>query len=93
MPSLPETVMLATVTEKGQVTVPKAVRDRTGIAPGSRLDFEVMEDGTLRVRVLARGADALFGLLQRPGSEPRSVEAMDAGIAAAVDERDKRAGT
>lgn len=83
--------MLATVTEKGQVTVPKEIRERTGIMPGSRLDFEVMEDGSLRVRVLSRGAEALFGLLQRLGNEPRSIEAMDAGIAAAVSERNQRA--
>lgn len=83
--------MLATVTEKGQVTVPKEIRDRTGIMPGSRLDFEVMEDGSLRVRVLSRGSDPLFGLLQKTGSEPRSIEAMNAGIAAAVSERNRRA--
>jgi AbrB family looped-hinge helix DNA binding protein len=83
--------MLATVTDKGQVTVPKEVRDRTGIAPGSRLDFEVMDDGSLRVRVLARNADALFGLLQRPGGKALDIAAMDAGIAAAAAARDKRA--
>ena len=84
--------MLATVTDKGQVTVPKEIRDRTGIAPGSRLDFELQDDGTLRVRVLARGADNLFGLVHRPGIEPRSIEAMDQGIVDAVGARNQRAG-
>lgn len=83
--------MLATVTDKGQVTVPKEIRDKTGIAPGSRLDFEVQDDGTLRVRVLARGADSLFGLAHRPGIKARSIEAMDKGIAAAVGARNRRA--
>lgn len=83
--------MLATVTDKGQVTVPKAIRDRIGIVPGSRLDFELMNDGSLRVRVLARGADNLFGLLHRPGIEAQSIEAMDAGIAAAVEDRNAQA--
>jgi AbrB family looped-hinge helix DNA binding protein len=82
--------MLATVTDKGQVTVPKEIRDRTGIAPGSRLDFEVQDDGTLRVRVLNRGAANLFGLVQRAGSKPRSIEEMDAGIAAATAARNRR---
>ncbi len=82
--------MLATVTDKGQVTVPKEIRDKTGIAPGSKLDFEVQDDGTLRVRVLARGADNLFGLLHRPGIKPRSIEAMDKGIAAAIGVRNQR---
>ncbi len=82
--------MLAKVTDKGQVTVPKEIRDKTGIAPGSRLDFEVQDDGTLRVRVLKRGADGLFGLVHRPGIKPRSIEEMDQGIASAVAARNRR---
>jgi len=81
--------MLATVTDKGQVTVPKEIRDRSGIVPGSKLDFEFLGDGTLRVRVLARGADNLFGLVRRPGAAPLSIEAMDEGIAGAVDSRNR----
>ena len=34
--------MLSTVTDKGQVTLPKAIRDRLGILPGTRIDFEVL---------------------------------------------------
>ncbi|MDP3512424.1 MAG: AbrB/MazE/SpoVT family DNA-binding domain-containing protein [Sulfuritalea sp.] len=83
--------MLATVTDKGQVTVPKEIRDQTGIAPGSRLDFEVQDDGTLRVRVLTRGADNLFGLVHRAGSKPRTIEEMDQGIVTAVGARNRRA--
>jgi AbrB family looped-hinge helix DNA binding protein len=83
--------MLATVTDKGQVTVPKEIRDRTGIAPGSRLDFEVQDDGTLRVRVLNRGVGNLFGLVQRVGVKPRSIEEMDEGIATATGARSRRA--
>lgn len=83
--------MLATVTDKGQITVPKEIRDQTGIVPGSRLDFEVQGDGTLRVRVLTRGADNLFGLVHRAGIKARSIEEMDQGIAAAVDARNRRA--
>jgi antitoxin PrlF len=82
--------VLATVTDKGQVTVPKEIRDKTGITPGSRLDFEVQDDGTLRVRVLARGAGNLFGLVHRAGIKSRSIEAMDKGIAAAVGARNRR---
>jgi AbrB family looped-hinge helix DNA binding protein len=83
--------MLATVTDKGQVTVPKEIRDQTGIAPGSRLDFEVQDDGTLRERVLTRGADNLFGLVHRAGIKARSIEEIDQGIATAVGERNSRA--
>jgi AbrB family looped-hinge helix DNA binding protein len=37
--------MTTTVTQKGQVTIPKSVRDRMGIAPGSRVGFVLLADG------------------------------------------------
>jgi AbrB family looped-hinge helix DNA binding protein len=37
--------MATTVTSKGQVTIPKPVRERLGIVPGSRVQFELAEDG------------------------------------------------
>lgn len=44
---------MATVTSKGQVTIPKRVRDEFGIAPGTELEFRVEED-SLRVRKIGR---------------------------------------
>lgn len=82
--------MLATVTDKGQVTVPKELRDKMGIVPGSKLDFELTEQGVLHVRVLARGADNLFGIVRRPHQAHLGVEAMDEGIAEAVESRNRR---
>ena len=82
--------MLVTVTDKGQLTVPKAIRDQLGIEPGSKLDFEPQADGTLRVRVLTRGAANLYGLLRKPRTKAKSIEQMDAGIAEAVARRVRR---
>lgn len=42
--------MATTVTTKGQVTIPKAVRDLLGIAPGSSVTFDVAEDGRVVLR-------------------------------------------
>jgi AbrB family looped-hinge helix DNA binding protein len=39
--------MPATVTSKGQVTIPKQVRDLLGIGPGSVIDFERGPDGRI----------------------------------------------
>ena len=39
--------MSTTVTSKGQVTIPKPVRDRLGIGPGSRVDFRQAADGRI----------------------------------------------
>jgi len=39
--------MTTTVTAKGQVTIPKPVRDLLGIVPGSKVDFERAADGSV----------------------------------------------
>jgi AbrB family looped-hinge helix DNA binding protein len=39
------------VTTKGQVTIPKEIRDRLGIKPGSEVDFIATEDGARLVAV------------------------------------------
>lgn len=38
------------VTKKGQVIIPKPVRDRLGIGPGSQVEFELAEDGRAFLR-------------------------------------------
>jgi antitoxin PrlF len=42
--------MATTVTSKGQVTIPKPVRDRLGIVPGSAVDFRMEADGKITLR-------------------------------------------
>ncbi|TCA07420.1 MULTISPECIES: AbrB/MazE/SpoVT family DNA-binding domain-containing protein [Rhizobium] len=39
--------MATIVTAKGQVTIPKRVRDLLGIVPGSRVDFHRAADGSV----------------------------------------------
>lgn len=40
---------MVTVSEKGQVVIPAAIRHRLGIKPGTKLDFE-LEGDSIRVR-------------------------------------------
>jgi AbrB family looped-hinge helix DNA binding protein len=49
--------MKSVVSEKGQVTIPKAIRDRLGLTPGTKIEFEA-ESGRL-VGKKALGADPL----------------------------------
>ena len=39
--------MATTVTSKGQVTIPKPVRDHLGIGPGSQVAFRRADDGSI----------------------------------------------
>lgn len=61
--------MKAIVSEKGQVTIPKALRERLGIRAGEVLDFEA-ERGRLvaRKQVAEDPVDEVFGILDLPRS-------------------------
>ncbi|TGQ50699.1 AbrB/MazE/SpoVT family DNA-binding domain-containing protein [Mesorhizobium sp. M1C.F.Ca.ET.193.01.1.1] len=39
--------MATTVTAKGQVTIPKPVRELLGVVPGSKVDFRRADDGSV----------------------------------------------
>jgi antitoxin PrlF len=78
----------STVTKKGQITIPKEVRQHLGVKPGDRVKFFVMRNGTVVLTRILPVA-ALKGILPAPAN-PVSIEDMDAGIAAAVAERDRR---
>jgi len=80
----------AIVSEKGQVTLPKPLRDRLGIRPGTRLAFRLGPDGSLSVQVMATGSGSLFGLLAKPGEATRSLEEMDASVTRVVQSRSRR---
>ena len=59
----------ATVTTKGQVTIPKEVREHLGVETGDRLSFVVQEDGTVIVKPITHHVRELGGLLQRSGHD------------------------
>ena len=42
--------MPTTMTSKGQVTIPKRVRDRLGLKPGSQVEFDLNSDGYVIIR-------------------------------------------
>lgn len=42
------------ITSKGQVTIPQAIREQTGLHPGSEVDFSI-EDGKVVIRPAAKG--------------------------------------
>jgi len=66
----------AKLTSKGQITIPRDIRQRLGLRQGDRLELVVDEAGRLVVRVL-RGEGGAFGVLRDfAPAEPVSVDAM-----------------
>ena len=59
--------MKSIVSEKGQVTIPKPLRDRLGIRPGETLDFQEDHGRLVATKAAKRDSvDAVFGVLQLP---------------------------
>lgn len=78
----------ATVSEKGQVVIPKALRDRLGIRPGQELEFSDQR-GKLVVRKVTGQdpVDRAYGVLQLERSVDETLRELR-GEADAVDHRD-----
>jgi AbrB family looped-hinge helix DNA binding protein len=55
---------VATLTSKGQTTIPKEIRDLLGLAPGDKLDFVVETDGRVVLRPATRDVRELRGMLR-----------------------------
>ncbi len=72
--------MEATLTSKGQITIPKAVRDSLKLHVGDRLEFLVDPDGSVRIVPATRPVTDLKVLLPRP-TRALSLEEIDAVIA------------
>jgi len=67
--------MIATLTSKGQLTLPKAIRDEMKLDAGSKLDFRLQPDGTLIARPLRRSVSSLIGMVRRPpGTQPATLQ-------------------
>ena len=78
---------LSTVTSKGQVTIPKSVRDRLQLEAGDRLDFRVEADGSIRVYPVAKKAAEVFGVFAEKATRPYSIEEQREGVKQALRKR------
>jgi AbrB family looped-hinge helix DNA binding protein len=72
----------ATITSKGQITIPKEVRDALGVSAGDRVEFVAQEKGVYKVVAATRDVRHLKGLVPKP-AKPVSIEAMTRAVARA----------
>jgi AbrB family looped-hinge helix DNA binding protein len=70
----------ATVTSKGQITIPRSIRQVLRIGVGDRIDFMLEAEGRVVVQPAVRDVSGLRGLLHRAGRKPVSIEQMNAAI-------------
>lgn len=73
----------AKLTSKGQLTVPREVRERLKLRAGDLVKFELQPDGKFLIRKRLSGME-LCGKLKRPGQKAVSIEEMDRAIGEAI---------
>ncbi|UDF32956.1 UNVERIFIED_ORG: AbrB/MazE/SpoVT family DNA-binding domain-containing protein (plasmid) [Roseateles sp. XES5] len=76
----------ATITSKGQITIPMKVRSDMGLAAGDRVEFVRMQDGHYAVVPASHSIRSLKGIVPRP-DKPVSLEDMQDAIAAGANDQ------
>ena len=69
----------ATVTSKGQITIPKDVRARLGIDTGDRVEFVEIQAGVFQIVAATQDVRSLKGIVAKP-KKPVSIEDMKRAI-------------
>ncbi len=70
----------ATITSKGQITIPKEIRDYLKLETGNKVDFVIGENGEVKVIPLKVPVEALSGVLHRSGMKAATLEEMETAI-------------
>ena len=68
----------STVTVKGQTTVPQPIRDALHAQAGTKLQWNLMPDGTVIVRAKTKSILDLAGMLKAPKGKKVSIQDMNA---------------
>ncbi len=71
----------ATLTSKGQITIPADIRRSMAIGPKDRLTFTLMPDGTVVMRAKTKSLLALKGMLKPSPGTAVSIADMNMGPA------------
>lgn len=75
-----DTMAAATLTSKGQITIPSRVRDALGLEAGDRVEFVEQGKGQFAIVAATRSVQELKGLFRGKRSKPVSIEEINAAI-------------
>lgn len=72
---------ISTVTTKGQITIPKPIRDHLKLRTGHRVEFYVDSKGRVVLQPLQGDIRELRGMVRSPHKRPVTVDEMNEAIA------------
>jgi antitoxin PrlF len=73
-------MLQTTLTSKGQVTIPKNIRDIIGLHTGDKIEFVITDKNEVLLKPITKKVDDVFGMLHKQGRVTVSIEEMDAAI-------------
>ena len=76
-----EDMPTSTLTSKGQITIPKEVRDQLHLKKGSRLEFVVDPSGRVILQALNSDFRVIRGMIRSKRKRPVSIQEMNEAIA------------
>jgi antitoxin PrlF len=71
----------STITSKGQITLPREVREYLHLSEGDRVEFLIDPADGVRLRPMTGSVKDLAGMLHQPGMRPLSIREIDEAIA------------
>jgi antitoxin PrlF len=86
----PVVMSQATMTSKGQITVPRDVREELNLTAGSKVMFVRLGPRDYRIVARTGKIEDLFGILHQPGVPALTIEEINEGIASGATESGMR---
>jgi len=80
-------MVLTTLTNKGQVTIPKNVRESLGLNTGDKIEFIIDKNGEVRIKPVTKKVDDVFGILDKHDRWPVATENMDIAVRQKIKEK------
>ncbi len=77
---------VSTLTSKGQITLPKSVRDKLRLKTGDKIEFRVESDGSVKLFPIAKKVSEVFGAFAFKGSSAPSKSEINRRLAKAFKE-------
>ncbi len=73
-------MVTAKITSKGQITIPKSIRDSLHLSAGDRVAFELNSPEEATFRPITKSVDDAYGMLKKPGQKAISVKQMHEAV-------------
>jgi antitoxin PrlF len=83
----------ATLTSKGQLTLPKPARDQLGLTTGSTFEVRITPSGDIVLSPIRCNPLSIVGILKQPGQRAMTAQEMDKTVSDHLVDMDERIRT